>query len=250
MTAVIFRPRATFLQFADRHYDYVNETPSRIPLSDYYTANDARSCNFSARSVIGGLWMKVLMDKYMKQPEASAWEPKGNHIKTRWAAEVNPECPLPEYPRPLMQRNDWKNLNGLWEYAITDANSTPKEFEGEILVPFAIESSLSGVMRPLEPGKALWYKKEIEVPAEWNGKKVLMHFGAVDDQADVYAGGTGGRNRIGSHIGGHTSFTVDLTNRIEDGKVTVYVKVIDETDPGMQPVGKQRRYPIGGGDIN
>ena len=249
-TAAMAPDTDTFLQFADRHYDYVNETPSRIPLSDYYTANDARSCNFSARSVIGGLWMKVLMDKYMKQPEASAWEPKGNHIKTRWAAEVNPECPLPEYPRPLMQRNDWKNLNGLWEYAITDANSTPKEFEGEILVPFAIESSLSGVMRPLEPGKALWYKKEIEVPAEWNGKKVLMHFGAVDYQADVYAGGTGGRNRIGSHIGGHSSFTVDLTNRIEDGKVTVYVKVIDETDPGMQPVGKQRRYPIGGGDIN
>ena len=239
-----------FLQFADRHYDYVNETPTRIPLSDYYTVDNAVSCNFSARSVIGGLWMKILMDKLMPKPELMSWYPKGNHIKTRWAAKVNPECPLPEYPRPIMKRGEWKNLNGLWDYAITDATSTPDKFEGEILVPFAIESSLSGVMRPLEPGKALWYKRDITIPDEWKGKKILLHFGAVDYQADIFVGGTAGRNRIGSHTGGHSSFSLDLTNRIVDGKATIYVKVIDNTDPGMQPVGKQRRYPVGGGDIN
>ena len=249
-TAAMAPDTDTFLQFSDRHYDYINETPSRIPLSDYYMADSGRSCNFSARSVLGGLWMKVLMDKYAPKTTDTTWAPRGNHIKTRWAAQVDPACPLPEYPRPLMQRGDWVNLNGLWDYAITDAKGTPSEFEGEILVPFCIESSLSGVMRPLEPGKALWYKKEITIPSDWNGKKVLLHFGAVDYQADVYANGTGGRNRLASHTGGHTSFTVDLTNRIEDGKVTVFVKVIDETDPGAQPVGKQRRYPIGGGDIN
>lgn len=249
-TAAMSPDTDTFLRFADRHYDYVNETPSRIPLSDFYTANDGVSCNFSARSVIGGLWMKVLMDKYQPKKTDTAWAPKGNHIKTRWAAKVDPSCPLPEYPRPLMKRGQWQNLNGLWDYAITDEKATPSEFEGQILVPFAIESSLSGVMRPLEPGKALWYKREITIPSDWKGKKILLHFGAVDYKADVFVGGTTGRNRVGSHTGGHTSFTIDLTNRISDGKATVYVKVVDDTDPGMQPVGKQRRYPVGGGDIN
>jgi hypothetical protein len=249
-TAAMAPDTETFLQFADRHWDYINETPSRIPLSDFFLADRGTSCNFSARSVIGGLWMKVLMDKYRPAEEKSAWEPKGNHIKTRWAAEVDPENVLGEYPRPLMQRADWQNLNGLWDYAIADQNSTPGEFEGEILVPFAIESSLSGVMRPLEPGKALWYKKEIEIPAEWNGKNVILNFDAVDYQCWVYANGTSGRNTIGTHIGGNTAFSVDLTNSIKDGKVTVYVKVIDDTDGGKQPIGKQRRYPVGGGDIN
>lgn len=250
-TAAMSPDNETFLKFSDREYDYINETPSRIPLSDYYWAHTGASCNFSARSVIGGLWMKVLKDKI--QPEAAAWEwaPRGNHIKTRWAEKVNPECPLPEYPRPLMERKDWQNLNGLWDYAITDGGSPSADaFTSKILVPYPIESSLSGVMAPLEPGKALWYKKEIEVPAEWAGKKVLLHFGAVDYQADVYVNGTTGRNRVAQHIGGHTSFTVDLSNRLTDGKATVYVKVIDNTDPGAQPVGKQRRYPVGGGDIN
>lgn len=250
-TASMAPDTETFLKFSDKHYDYINETTSRIPLSDFFWAHTGVSCNFSARSVIGGLWMKVLMDKYAPVKEATAWSPKGNHIKTRWAEQVNPECPLPEHPKPLMVRNEWKNLNGLWEYAIGESNGTaPTVWEGEILVPYPIESSLSGVMRPLEPGKALWYKKDIVVPEEWDGKKVLLNFGAVDYQATVYANGTSGRNQIGSHIGGHTAFTVDLTNYLTDGKATVYVKVIDNTDEGRQPVGKQRRYPAGNGDIN
>lgn len=249
-TAAMSPDTDTFLKFSDCHYAYMNETPSRIPLSDFYTVDNGVSCNFSARSVIGGLWMKVLMDKIMPKEQPIGWAPKGNHIKTRWAAQVNPECPLPEYPRPLMQRENWLNLNGLWDYAITDANGLPSEFEGQILVPFAIESSLSGVMRPLEPGKALWYKREINIPADWNGKKILLHFGAVDYKADVYINGTYGRNCVGSHIGGHSSFDIDITNYVTNGSATLYVKVIDETDEGMQPVGKQRRYPRGGGDIN
>lgn len=248
-TAAMSPDKETFLKFSDNIYKYVNETTSRIPLSDYYDASTGTSVNFSARSVIGGLWMKVLMDKYKPQDTSTTWEAKGNHIKTRWAADVNPDCPLPEYPRPLMQRHDWQNLNGLWDYAITGQNETPKEFEGKILVPYPIESSLSGVMRPLEPGKALWYKREITIPEEWSGKKVILNFGAVDYRADVYVGGMLGRYIVASHTGGHTAFSADITNRISNGKATIYVKVIDNTDEQAQPVGKQRRYPNGGGDI-
>ena len=248
-TAAMAPDTETFLKFADRHYDYVHETISRIPLSDFYMADTGVSVNFSARSVIGGLWMKVLMDRYKPAQQETGWAPKGNHIKTRWAADVNPECPLPEYPRPIMKRDDWQNLNGLWDFAICDGNRTPEKFEEQILVPFAIESSLSGVMRPLEPGKALWYKREITVPKDWKNKKVILHFGAVDYQADVFINGTTGRYKVGSHTGGHSSFSIDITNKLQDNKATLYVKVIDNTDENAQPVGKQRRYPAGGGDI-
>ena len=244
----------TFLLFSDKHWDYINETGSRIPLSDWYSCDNGLSKNFSARSVIAGLWAKVLMDReYPKNyTPATAWEPKGNHIKTRWAADVDPENVLPEYPRPLMEREEWVNLNGLWDYAIVDKKTTPKDtdFKGEILVPFPIESSLSGVCMPLEPGQALWYKKELEIPAEWNGKNVILHIGASDYETSVFATGPQARYQVTKHIGGHTSFDADLTSRIKDGKVLVYIKVIDDTDEGAQPVGKQRRYPNGNGDIN
>lgn len=248
-TASMAPDTETFLKFSDRHYDYMNETTSRIPLSDYYQSHTGVTCNFSGRSVIGGLWIKILKDRITPSAEETAWAPKGNHIKTRWAADVTPENALPEYPRPLMQRGEWLNLNGLWDYAITSQNAVPTEFTDRILVPFPIESSLSGVMRPLEPGKTLWYKREIEVPADWAGKNVILNFGAVDYQADVYINGTTGRNRVGTHIGGHTAFSFDITGRLTDGKATIYVKVIDRTDENAQPVGKQRRYPNGGGDI-
>lgn len=248
-TAAMAPDTETFLKFSDLHYKYINETSSRIPLSDFYWADSGVSCNFSARSVLGGLWMKVFRDKAGAVPAPEAWHPKGNHIKTRWAAEVDPENTLPEYPRPLMRRDEWKNLNGLWEYAITGQNELPKEYEGQILVPFPIESSLSGVMRPLEPGKALWYKREIIIPEEWAGKKIMLNFGAVDYQTDVYVNGLSGRDKVGSHTGGHTAFSFDITKKISDNRATIFVKVIDNTDERMQPVGKQRRYPNGGGDI-
>ncbi len=247
-TASLAPDTDTFLRFSDRHWDYMNETTSRIPLSDFYLADRGTSCNFSGRSVIGGLWIKVLKDRIQPKPSQTAWEPKGNHIKTRWTYDVDSECPLPEYPRPLMVRKDWVNLNGLWDYAITDG-AAPSEYEGKILVPYPIESSLSGVMRPLEPGKTLWYKREITIPSSWKGKRVLINFGAVDYDAEVYVNGTTGRQRVASHTGGHTAFSADITSKLTDGKATIYVKVVDSTDERNQPVGKQRRYPNGGGDI-
>ncbi|MDE6056882.1 MAG: DUF1793 domain-containing protein, partial [Muribaculaceae bacterium] len=254
-TAALADDLPTFEAFSDKHWDYINETESRIPLSDWFDCSTGRAMNFSARSVIAGLWAKVLMDRELqKLPEPStAWEPKGDHIKTRWAAEVDPENVLPEYPRPLMVRDEWVNLNGLWDYAIVPAGQTMNDsyFAGDqILVPFPIESSLSGVCMPLEPGNAIWYKKEIEIPNDWAGRNVVLHIGAADYDATVYANGCSARNQIATHKGGHTSFDADLTGKIENGKVTVYVKVIDTTDEGAQPVGKQRRYPLGNGDIN
>ncbi len=249
-TAAMSPDTETFLKFSDRHYDYINETTTRIPLSDYYFSDNGRACNFSARSVMGGLWMKVLMDKYKAKDESTAWEPKGNHIKTRWASEVDPENTLPEYPRPVMERAEWQNLNGLWDYAVTSSGTpSDEDFNQKILVPFCIESSLSGVMKPLEPGETLWYRRTITVPEEWTGKRILLNFGAVDYKTEIYVNGLSGRDRVTTHLGGHSSFSVDLTKKITDNKATVYVKVTDTTDPEAQPVGKQRRYPAGGGDI-
>ncbi|MCM1110154.1 MAG: DUF4965 domain-containing protein [Clostridium sp.] len=254
-TAALADDLTTFQAFSDKHWNYINETTSRIPLSDWFDCATGNAINFSARSVIAGLWAKVLMDRELaKLPsQTAAWEPKGNHIKTRWAADVDPDNVLPEYPRPLMVRDEWINLNGLWDYAILTTNRTmkPSDFDGrKILVPFPIESSLSGVCMPLEPGNALWYRKEIEIPADWTGRKIILHIGASDYETTVYANDISARYQIAKHVGGHTSFDVDLTNKIQDGKVTVYIKVIDETNEGRQPVGKQRRYPAGNGDIN
>ena len=122
---------------------------------------------------------------------APAWQPAGEHIRTRWAAEVGPKNVLPEYPRPQMIRGSWKNLNGLWDYAVTpdDVAEMPVP-AGEILVPFALESSLSGVGERLNPQDALWYRRAFRVPLLWRLRKtVLLHFGAVDyinTDRDVY----------------------------------------------------------------
>jgi len=110
------------------------------------------------------------------------WNAVGEKIKTQWAAQVDPNNPLPEYPRPLMQRKDWKSLNGLWEYAIQskDAPQKPEKFEGKILVPFAVESSLSGVMKTLGKDDVLVYERKFTIPQEWDNKQIILHFGAVD----------------------------------------------------------------------
>ena len=127
------------------------------------------------------------------------WAPVGNEIKTPWAAEVTPENVHPEYPRPQMVRENWKNLNGLWNYAITNLNTVPTYVEGEILVPFAVESSLSGVGRRITKENILWYQREFTVPSEWNGQNIILHFGAVDWQAEVFVNG----ERVGEHKGGY-----------------------------------------------
>lgn len=135
---------------------------------------------------------------------AQAWQPAGDKIKTAWADKVDPACPLPEYPRPTLVRPAWQNLNGHWNYAIRPADAPqPELFDGKILVPYPLESSLSGVQRRLAENEVLWYERRFTVPAEWRQGALLLHFGAVDWEADVYLNGI----RVGGHKGGYTAPT-------------------------------------------
>ena len=170
------------------------------------------------------------------------WHPAGDKIKTSWAEQVNPENVLPEYPRPVMERGEWKNLNGLWNYAITERGAAPSAYEGQILVPFAVESSLSGVGKTCGPNKELWYQRTFSVPAAWRGKRVMLNFGAVDWKADVWVNDV----KVGEHTGGYTPFSLDITAALAaKGDNQLVVKVWDPTDRGPQPRGKQVNRPEG-----
>lgn len=142
-----------------------------------------------------------------------------------------------------MERNEWKNLNGLWEYAITDlGGNVPAHFDGQILVPFAVESSLSGVGQRVGAKKELWYSRSFEVPVAWKNKNVLLHFGAVDWKADIWVNDV----KVGSHTGGFTPFSFDITAALSGkGNNKLVVKVWDPTDEGYQPRGKQVNNPEG-----
>ena len=173
----------------------------------------------------------------------STWKPVGDRIKTEWAEQVDPENVLPEYPRPQMVRNDWQNLNGLWDYAITAKDAAqPVNFEGEILVPFAVESALSGVGRRLTANDALWYTREFTVPKKWNGKRIRLNFGGVDWHATVFVDG----KLAGEHKGGFAPFSFDITDLLAKGKKhNLTVKVYDGTMSWYQAVGKQLGNPHG-----
>ncbi len=167
---------------------------------------------------------------------AQAWQPAGDKIKTAWADKVDPTCPLPEYPRPTLVRPAWQNLNGHWNYAIRPADAPqPELFDGKILVPYPVESSLSGVQRRLAENEVLWYERRFTVPAEWRQGALLLHFGAVDWEADVYLNGI----RVGGHKGGYTAFSIDIAPYLTRGEQTLAVRVTDPTDRGTQPRGKQ-----------
>jgi beta-galactosidase/beta-glucuronidase len=168
------------------------------------------------------------------------WRMQPVAVETRWARQVSPLNALPEYPRPQMVRNNWQNLNGLWKYAITawDAG-LPSKYDGEILLPFPIESALSGVATPLYPTQRLWYKRSIIKPDTRNGKRILLHFGAVDWKATVYLNG----KIIGSHLGGYQHFSFDITASLRPGENELVVSVFDPTNMGNNPHGKQTLRP-------
>ena len=170
------------------------------------------------------------------------WKPVGDKIKTPWADKIDVNKVLPEYPRPIMERPDWSNLNGLWEYAILPVGSAePKNYDGKILVPFAVESSLSGVQKELGAKNELWYKCSFNIPSNWKSKSILLHFGAVDWKTEVFINDV----KVGTHVGGFTPFNFDITPFLTSGTQKVVVKVWDPTTDGYQPVGKQHTKPHG-----
>ena len=170
------------------------------------------------------------------------WKPAGDKIKTSWGEQLDPKNVLPEYPRPIMERNDWKNLNGLWKYAITKkGDPTPAAYQGDILVPFAVESSLSGVGKMINEKEELWYQRTFDVPSAWRGKQILLHFGAVDWKAEVWVNDV----KVGEHTGGFTPFYFDITSVLNKGNNDLVVKVWDPSDRGEQPRGRQIANPHG-----
>ncbi len=168
---------------------------------------------------------------------APAWQPVPGRLMTRWAKDVDPAAPLPEYPRPQMVRHDWLNLNGLWDYAVSDkgAAAPPAAYDGQLLVPFPIESALSGVKRDVTAGQRVFYHRTFTVPAAWAGRAVLLHFGAVDYEATVSVNG----REVGRHVGGYTPFEFDVTPFLRGGENDLLVNVYDATSDD-QPIGKQR----------
>ena len=171
------------------------------------------------------------------------WKPAGDRIMTQWSDDVDPSNVLPEYPRPQMMRENWLNLNGMWDYAISAKDaSKPGVYDGQILVPFAVESALSGVGRTLTADDALWYSREFSVPKQWKGQRILLNFGAVDWKTEVYVDG----KLAGEHVGGYDPFSFDITDLLSKGKKhNLTVKVLDQTDAWYQPHGKQIMNPHG-----
>ncbi len=165
-------------------------------------------------------------------------------LATKWAKDVKPEAPLPEYPRPQMVRPDWVNLNGVWQFAFGkegDPCPVGKDLGDKILVPYPVESALSGIMKPVEGGRC-WYRRTFNVPPTYRDRKLVLHFGAVDWESTVWVNG----KELGTHKGGYDGFEYDITSALKpEGDQEVIVRVFDPTDGGTQPRGKQVNKPGG-----
>jgi len=172
----------------------------------------------------------------------ASWAPVKGQLMTRWAAEVSPDKVLPEYPRPQMKRADWKNLNGLWQFEVADSLDNPplaRDLEGSILVPFPVESVLSGVAKQVE---RVWYRRRFTIPASWRGQRVLLHFGASNWETRVFING----KPLPVHRGGYDAFSFDITGYLPAGARPheIVVGVYNTMDaPGPNPRGKQILEP-------
>ncbi len=171
------------------------------------------------------------------------WQPADGPLMTRWGKEVSPENVHAEYPRPQMVRGKWLNLNGLWKCAVVGRDAgRPENFNEQILVPFPIESALSGLMKKVGTDNRLWYRRTFKVPDDWSAGRVLLHFEAVDWEATAWLNG----QELGSHRGGYDPFTFDITKALKpDGEQELVLSVWDPTDDGTQPRGKQVKEPRG-----
>ena len=189
------------------------------------------------------------------QPMETGWQPKTPPLTTPWTSKVSPTNDHPAYPRPQMTRESWLNLNGVWQFAAAGDGEAPpvgRNLGERILVPFPVESALSGIMRH-EP--RMWYRRRVDIPKKWkvggngnNAQRLLLHFDAVDYETKVWVNG----KLVGSHEGGYDRFTFDITDALKMGKngkpegdQEIVVGVYDPTDDGGQPLGKQRINPGG-----
>ncbi len=173
---------------------------------------------------------------------AQNYTPVKGKIMTSWGEKITPENAWRDYPRPQLKRSEWQNLNGLWDYAIVAKESKqPVGFQGKILVPYAAESALSGVGKPVLPEDRLWYRRNFEIPQNWKGQDILLHFDAVDWESSVWLNG----KFVGIHKGGSTSFSFDITGFLKKEVQELVVSVWDPTDAGSQARGKQVLDPRG-----
>ncbi len=163
-------------------------------------------------------------------------------MESLWTAKVDKELPLPEHPLPQFERSCWQNLNGQFDYCISSMGEKwISDYSGKITVPFAVESMLSGVEKPLKPSDRLWYQKKFIVNDSLKGKNILLHFGAVDWQCKVYIN----KELVGTHTGGYCAFSFDITKYLTDGENTLTLCVYDPTESGWQQRGKQDNHPHG-----
>ena len=170
------------------------------------------------------------------------WQPADMRMPTRWSQDVSSANAHPEYPRPMKRRGEWKNLNGLWDYTVVDRDAEPGEYEGKILVPYPIESALSGVADTVGESRRLWYRTSFEIPDDWAGKRVLLHFEAVDWETMVWVNG----QAAGFHRGGYDPFTIEISDFLSaEAEQELTVSVWDPTDAGTQARGKQVSEPGG-----
>jgi len=163
-------------------------------------------------------------------------------LMTKWGREVTPDNAWRSYPRPQLKRERWLNLNGLWDYAIArESAPQPARMDGQILVPYPVESKLSRVARKVTPDDRIWYRRSFAVPQDWAGEHVMLNFGAVDFSATIWVNGA----VVGSHKGGFNTFGFDITNYLKPGQNELVVQVADPTSAGTQPRGKQILDPSG-----
>lgn len=206
----------------------------------------ARGRVWAGRGVVVAVTLLLLA--MIGNPPANAvvmWHPKAAPLPTPWTKLVGPENALPDYPRPQMTRASWMNLNGVWGYmgrsagTVLPAPPAPSAYGEQILVPYPVESALSGIQRHDDE---MWYRKVVKLPSNWVGQHVLLHFGAVDQIATVWVN----NQEVARHEGGYTEFSVDITRALQwPGPQEITVRVQDRNDANPFPIGKQRNRPKG-----